>query len=63
MFNERDDVPMLRWKRGERGALKQLADADKPRLTPLIELPTSLFTLNVGAGQRSCWCWSLLRCS
>ena len=34
MFNERHYVPILRWKRGERGALSQLADADKQRLTP-----------------------------
>lgn len=45
VFNERHYVPILRWKRGERWALKQLAEADKQRLTPLIELPPSLFTL------------------
>ena len=52
MFNERHYVPILRWKRGEREALKQLAEADKERLTPLIELPPSLFTLDYDAGDQ-----------
>lgn len=52
MFDERHYVPILRWKRGERAALKQLADADKRRLTPLIELPPSLFTLEYNAGDQ-----------
>lgn len=52
MFNERQYVPILRWKRGERGALKELADTDKQRVTPLIELPPSLFTLEYDAGDQ-----------
>ncbi len=52
LFDERHYVPILRWKRGERGALHQLADADKQRLTPLIELPPSLFTLEYDAGDQ-----------
>jgi len=43
---------MLRWKRGERGAVKQLTDSDKRRLTPLIELPPSLFNLGYDAGDQ-----------
>jgi len=52
VFDERQYVPILRWKRGERGALKDLVDADKQRITPLIELPPSLFTLDYDAGDQ-----------
>jgi len=46
VFDERHYVPVLRWKRGERGALRELTDGVKQRTTPLIELPSSLFTLD-----------------
>src|SRR5437867_3424533 len=38
MFNYRHYVPILRWKAGERIALRELHDDDKISLTPLIEI-------------------------
>lgn len=38
MFDYAHYVPVLRWKRGERGALKWLEPADKAAMTPLLEL-------------------------
>jgi hypothetical protein len=42
MFGANHYVPILRWKRGEKIALRHLQPADKRVITPLIELvPTS----------------------
>lgn len=38
MFDHTHYVPLLRWKRGERGALKWLEPTDKASMTPLLEL-------------------------
>ena len=38
MFDYTHYVPVLRWKRGERGALKALDPVDKAAMTPLLEL-------------------------
>lgn len=47
MLSSKDYVPILKWKRAERGALETLADEYKDRASPLIELvmpkPKSLF--------------------
>lgn len=53
MFDERHYAPVLRWKRGERGALRELSDGIKHRTTPLIELPPSLFTLDYEASNQN----------
>ena len=50
MFDESHYVPILRWKRGEGGALKLLSDEEKLRLTPLIEFPTGMFSSS-GSGN------------
>jgi hypothetical protein len=39
MFDHAHYVPVLRWKAGERGALKTLRAVDKAAMTPLLELP------------------------
>ncbi len=42
-FNHRHYVPVVRWKRGEQIALRQLREEEKHAMTPLIELaPTDL---------------------
>jgi hypothetical protein len=38
MFNHRHYVPILRWKAGERIALRELYNDDKANLTPFIEV-------------------------
>jgi hypothetical protein len=38
MFDYKHYVPIIRWKAGERVALRELYDDDKTSLTPLIEL-------------------------
>lgn len=38
MFNHRNYMPILRWKRAEIVALRELGSAEKRRITPLIEL-------------------------
>src|SRR5688572_8276085 len=38
MFNHRHYVPIIRWKAGERIALRELYNDDKANLTPLIEV-------------------------
>nr|WP_278430339.1 beta family protein [Brevibacillus laterosporus] len=38
MFDEREYVPILKWKRSEQSALKELTHANKQRMTPLIEI-------------------------
>ncbi|MBZ5679045.1 MAG: beta family protein [Acidobacteriia bacterium] len=43
MFGANHYVPILRWKPAERGALKELRDEDRGRITPLIEIPRKLF--------------------
>lgn len=37
MFDHSHYVPVLRWKRGERGALKRLDPVDRAAMTPLLE--------------------------
>jgi hypothetical protein len=37
MFDHAHYVPVLRWKAGERGALKALRLVDKAAMTPLLE--------------------------
>src|SRR5262245_8860728 len=37
MFDQRHYVPVVRWKVGEKGALKRLGLEDKSQVTPLIE--------------------------
>lgn len=39
MFNHLHYVPLLKGKQGEYGALRELADAAKERLTPLVDVP------------------------
>jgi hypothetical protein len=39
MFDAKHYVPVLRWKRGEQGALRKLYDYNRRLITPLIELP------------------------
>jgi hypothetical protein len=39
MFDYKHYVPIVRWKAGERIALRELYDEDKAGLTPLIDLP------------------------
>ncbi|MCY8912543.1 beta family protein [Bacillus atrophaeus] len=39
MFNENHYVPVLRWKRGEQNAIKELDDKIKNKITPLVEIP------------------------
>lgn len=39
MFDHKHYVPIIRWKAGERIALRELYDDDKTGLTPLIEIP------------------------
>jgi hypothetical protein len=39
MFDYKHYVPIIRWKAGERIALRELYDDDKAGLTPLIEIP------------------------
>ena len=39
MFDYKHYVPIVRWKAGERIALRELFDDDKADLTPLIEIP------------------------
>lgn len=38
MFDHAHYVPVLRWKRAERAALREMDPADKDALTPLLEL-------------------------
>ena len=38
MFADTHYVPVLRWKSGERGALRALSASDRKSVTPLIEL-------------------------
>ena len=38
MFDHTHYIPILRWKRGERIALRNLLPSDKINMTPLIEL-------------------------
>lgn len=37
MFNSKHYVPILKWKRAEQGALKELAEEQKKHITPLIQ--------------------------
>ncbi len=37
MFDHKHYVPILKWKRAEQGALKELTDEDKNNMTPLIQ--------------------------
>ncbi|HWW14037.1 MAG TPA: hypothetical protein VN310_05195 [Candidatus Dormibacteraeota bacterium] len=43
MFGPKHYVPILRWKQGERLALKALRKGDREWLTPLIEIPRKMF--------------------
>lgn len=44
MFDYRHYVPILRWKRGERIALRNLQEDIKDQMTPLVELIPGDFT-------------------
>lgn len=44
MFDYKHYVPILRWKAGERIALRELYDADKEALTPVIEIPSDVIS-------------------
>ena len=39
MFDHTSYVPVLRWKRGEQHALRNLDENDRPKVFPLIEIP------------------------
>jgi len=43
MFGPNHYVPILRWKQAERIALRNLFEADRRRITPLIELTPTIF--------------------
>lgn len=43
MFGSKHYVPVLRWKRGERVALRMLTQTDKALITPLLELTPKAF--------------------
>jgi hypothetical protein len=43
MFGPKHYVPILRWKQGERLALRDLRKGDRDWLTPLIEIPRKMF--------------------
>jgi len=43
MFNTNHYVPILRWKAGERVALREVRAEDRKRITPLIEIPKKIF--------------------
>ena len=43
MFGPKHYVPILRWKQGERLALRALRPEDRNRIAPLIELPQKMF--------------------
>lgn len=45
MFDSCHYVPVLRWKRGERWALRQVATQDRKWITPLVEMVPSDFDL------------------
>lgn len=51
MFNHTHYVPILRWKLGEKGALKQLRLEDRARLTPLIEWSRPSDVAPIGEGD------------
>jgi len=53
MFDHRHYVPVLRWKQAERFALKQLFDADRRAVTPLIELCPKDFAICRGRAQNA----------
>ncbi len=44
MFDERHYLPILRWKRGEWRALRELREADRTRLTPVLEMTPKAFS-------------------
>ncbi len=39
MFDHTSYVPVLRWKRGEHHALRNLDESVRPKVFPLIEIP------------------------
>jgi hypothetical protein len=43
MFGPRHYVPILRWKRAEQIALRELRAEDRARISPLIEIPRKIF--------------------
>jgi hypothetical protein len=43
MFGPKHYVPILRWKRAEQIALRELRAEDRARITPLIEIPRKIF--------------------
>lgn len=49
MFDYRHYVPILRWKRGERIALRNLQEDIKAQMTPLVELIPGDFTTGIAA--------------
>jgi hypothetical protein len=46
MFDTNHYVPILRWKAGERVALREVRAEDRKRITPLIEIPKKIFEEN-----------------
>ncbi|MEB9946749.1 beta family protein [Bacillus cereus] len=61
MTNQNHYVPILKWKMGEKNALKQVTIPSKERMTPLIEIqPPQLKTVNqhlenIGKHIKTCW--------
>ena len=51
MFGPTHYVPILRWKRAEKDALRYLKAEDRKRITPLIELPPTVFKARKKDGQ------------
>lgn len=43
MFDNRHYVPVLRWKRAECAALRELAHEDRRYMTPLMEITPKMF--------------------
>lgn len=52
MFDHKHYVPIIRWKQGERIALRELFPEDKVRLTPLIQLTSDAIDNDVVVVRR-----------
>lgn len=48
MFDYKHYVPIIRWKAGERVALRELYEDDRTGLTPLIEIPPDIIERAIG---------------
>ncbi len=54
MLDHTHYVPILRWKRGEKGTLKELKLDDRARLTPLIEWSRPKEVAPIGEDDAGC---------